>query len=83
MIAFIELKICCTNIYNNYQNIFLDLKDGTILIYKGKSATPFWELNNVGTISCLTIGDVCNQKKNSILVFSCSGQCSIFDILTR
>jgi len=59
------------------------LKGGTVEIYKKLSVQPWWELNELGDISCIAIGDVCNQEKNSVLVFTWSGLCYILDIFPR
>jgi Integrin-alpha FG-GAP repeat-containing protein 2 len=61
---------------------------GQIAIFKHLEETlticrkllPWWSADNLGTISCIAVGDVRNSGFNSLVVIAAEGQCHIFDV---
>ncbi|CAO3592226.1 unnamed protein product [Absidia cylindrospora] len=56
--------------------------NGDLAIFKGECPTgsPTFTCQDLGTITCIAIGDVRNVGKNSIVVVNAEGHCHIFDI---
>jgi hypothetical protein len=54
--------------------------DGELWIFKGRSKYPWKRSASLGSITCLTIGDVRNNGKNSLVAIASEGLCYFFDI---
>ncbi|SAL95062.1 hypothetical protein [Absidia glauca] len=56
--------------------------NGEMAVFKGECplGSPTFTCQDLGTITCIAIGDVRNVGKNSIVVINAEGHCHIFDI---
>ncbi|ORX50884.1 hypothetical protein DM01DRAFT_1337483 [Hesseltinella vesiculosa] len=57
---------------------------GSMAIFKGEcpSGHPTFVCQDLGTITCVAVGDVRNIGKNSIVIVNAEGHCYIFDVPT-
>ncbi|PIK37846.1 putative integrin-alpha FG-GAP repeat-containing protein 2-like, partial [Apostichopus japonicus] len=54
--------------------------DGDLLIFKGEETNPIASASGLGTITCVGIGDICNQGKNSVFTMSAEGYFHVFSV---
>ncbi|KAK7486416.1 hypothetical protein BaRGS_00022340 [Batillaria attramentaria] len=54
--------------------------DGDLSIFKGNSTQPQKKASNLGMITCVRIGDICNLNKNLLVCLTAEGCCYIFDV---
>lgn len=54
--------------------------DGDLLIFKGEETIPIASASGLGTITCVGIGDICNEGKNSVFTMSAEGYFYIFSV---
>ncbi|CAL1547112.1 unnamed protein product [Lymnaea stagnalis] len=57
--------------------------DGYVAIFKGESPKPWKKTNISGMLTCLAVGEVHLQKKNSLVCMTAEGWCYIYDISTQ
>ncbi|XP_067931995.1 KICSTOR complex protein ITFG2-like [Watersipora subatra] len=53
---------------------------GHLLVYKGSEPKAWKSCRDLGTITCVAVGDICNSNTNTILVLSADGWCNVFHV---
>lgn len=53
---------------------------GDLFIHKGRETRPWRKASDLGMITCLDIGDVCNHGINFLVVSSLEGWCHVFAV---
>lgn len=54
--------------------------DGTLAVFKGRGHKPWKRCSNLGMISCVGIGDLCNTGKNKLYCLTAEGWFYVFDV---
>ncbi|KAI0209357.1 KICSTOR complex protein ITFG2 [Lamellibrachia satsuma] len=55
--------------------------NGDMFIYQGsKDSQPLWKASDLGMITCLEIGNVCNHSMNYVVALNGEGWCYIFAV---
>eukprot|EP01124_Arcella_intermedia_P024740 TRINITY_DN4243_c0_g1_i2.p1 TRINITY_DN4243_c0_g1~~TRINITY_DN4243_c0_g1_i2.p1 ORF type:complete len:359 (-),score=60.86 TRINITY_DN4243_c0_g1_i2:460-1536(-) len=53
---------------------------GELAIFKGSKENPWKYCDHLGTINCIVVGNLRNEKKNSLVVLTGEGYCFLFDV---
>eukprot|EP00160_Parvularia_atlantis_P008340 Unigene17579_Nuclearia_a/m.51343 Unigene17579_Nuclearia_a/g.51343 ORF Unigene17579_Nuclearia_a/g.51343 Unigene17579_Nuclearia_a/m.51343 type:complete len:445 (-) Unigene17579_Nuclearia_a:107-1441(-) len=57
---------------------------GVLAVFKGLASSKPWKVcHNLGTISCIAVGDVLNVRKNMLVCLTAEGWCHIFDMVAE
>ncbi|KAF2072506.1 hypothetical protein CYY_006173 [Polysphondylium violaceum] len=73
--------IVLADVDNDSDNeLVLGSLEGNLAIFKGIEKSPWKVANNLGSISCVSVGDLGNNGKNLIVSISSEGICNIFDV---
>ncbi|ESO92085.1 hypothetical protein LOTGIDRAFT_121560 [Lottia gigantea] len=71
----------CAGLYNNNKNeLIVGNVDGDLAIFKGSNPTSCKKSSDLGMITCLGVGDVCNQNKNVLVTLTAEGWCYLFGV---
>ncbi|CAE1251378.1 ITFG2 [Acanthosepion pharaonis] len=57
--------------------------EGTLSVFKGKEFSPWKKCSDLGMITCVKVGDICNSGKNFLVCLTAKGWCYIFDVKTE
>ncbi|XP_067654862.1 KICSTOR complex protein ITFG2-like [Haliotis asinina] len=65
---------------DKYNELVVGNIDGDLSVFKGSSVTPWRKTSDLGMITCIGLGDICNKGKNNLVCLTAEGWCYIFDI---
>ncbi|KAK6183662.1 hypothetical protein SNE40_011096 [Patella caerulea] len=54
--------------------------DGDLAVFKGSNPVTCRRSSGLGIITCIGVGDICNQGKNNLVCLTAEGTCYLFDI---
>ncbi|XP_038078141.1 KICSTOR complex protein ITFG2-like isoform X2 [Patiria miniata] len=63
---------------DNENELLVGNAEGELSVFKGNNTQPWATCSNLGMITCLGVGDICNSGKNCLVTISGEGLCSIF-----
>ncbi|CAH1785778.1 unnamed protein product [Owenia fusiformis] len=52
--------------------------NGELMVFKGRDSKPWRKASDLGMITCIGVGDICNKGKNMLVSLSAEGWCHIF-----
>ncbi|CAC5398146.1 ITFG2 [Mytilus coruscus] len=57
--------------------------EGDLHIFRGTYSSPWRKCSDLGMLTCIGIGDVCNKGKNTLLALTAEGWCYLFEVVAE
>ncbi|CAG2257333.1 KICSTOR complex protein ITFG2-like [Mytilus galloprovincialis] len=57
--------------------------EGDLHIFRGTFSSPWRKCSDLGMLTCIGIGDVCNKGKNTLLALTAEGWCYLFEVVAE